>query len=58
MSDLFPHWHMQLERGKTYAERAADCRRLAKVCPGYLTESYLELAAEYEQLAKAEKSTA
>jgi len=46
---------MQLGRGRTYAERAEECRSLAKVCPDYLRESYLELAAEYEQLAKAEK---
>ena len=54
MSNAF-HWHMQLGRGRTYAERAEECRSLAKVCPDYLRESYLELAAEYEQLAKAEK---
>jgi hypothetical protein len=47
---------MQLERGRTYAERAEECRCLAKVCPEYLRENYLELAAEYEGLAKqAEK---
>ena len=51
MSDVF-HWHTQLERGKTYAERAEECRSLAKVCPAHLRETYLELAAGYEQLAK------
>jgi hypothetical protein len=50
MSDAF-HWHMQLPRSKTYAERAEECRCLAKVCPQHLRESYLEMAAEYEQLA-------
>jgi hypothetical protein len=55
MSNAF-HWYTQLERGKTYAERAEECRCLAKVCPEYLRENYLELAAEYEGLAKqAEK---
>jgi len=52
MLEVFLHWHTQLERGKTYAERAEECRSLAKVCPEYLRESYLELAAEYEQLAR------
>ena len=50
MSDAF-HWNTQLERGKTYAERAEECRSLAKVCPEHLRETYLELAAGYEQLA-------
>jgi hypothetical protein len=52
MSDLFS-WHVEFPTAETYAERAAECRRLAKICPEYLRESYLELAAEYEQLAKA-----
>ena len=46
------HWDMQLLRGKTYAERAEECRVLAEVCPEHLRQSYLELAAAYEQLAK------
>lgn len=58
MSDFFIHWHTQLERGRTYAERAEECRSLARVCPEYLRESYLDLAAEYEQLAKADKKSA
>ena len=43
---------MELLQGKTYAERAKECLRMAQVCPKYLKESYLEMAAEYEQLAK------
>jgi hypothetical protein len=50
------HWNMQRMQGKTYAERAKECRRVAKVCPEYLRESYLEMAAEYEQLAKQDAS--
>ena len=50
------HWNMQLLQGKTNAERAKECRRVAEVCPEHLRESYLEMAAEYERLAKeAEK---
>ena len=49
-------WNMQVLEGKTYARRAKECRRVAKFCPEYLRESYLEMAAEYEQLAtKAEE---
>ena len=54
MSETF-HWNMQLPRGGTYAERAMECRCLAQVCPDDLRESYLKLAAEYEQLAKANR---
>jgi hypothetical protein len=55
MSNLFLHGH--LPRAKRYAKRAEECRRLAKISPEPLRESYLELAAEYEELAKeAEKS--
>jgi hypothetical protein len=54
MSETF-HWNMQLPRGKTYAQRAEECRCLARVCPEDLRASYLELAATYEQLAKTEK---
>jgi hypothetical protein len=43
---------MQGLEGMTYAERAEECRRAAKVCPEKLRESYLEMAAEYERLAK------
>ena len=43
MSDAF-HWHTQLERGKTYASRAEECRVLARVCPEDLREGFLELA--------------
>jgi len=57
MSETF-HWNMQLLRGGTYAERAVECRCLAQVCPDDLRESYLELAATYEQLAKTEKKSA
>jgi hypothetical protein len=53
------HWNMQLPRGKTYAKRAEECRWLARVCPEHLKESYLEMAAVYEQLAEeAEKRSA
>ena len=45
-------WNMQVLQGKTYPDRAKECRRLAEVCPEYLKESYLEMAAEYEQLAR------
>jgi len=51
MSDVF-HWNMQLPRAKTYAGRAEECRQLAKLGPGRLRKSFLELAAEYDQLAK------
>jgi len=49
MSDLF-YWRIRLE--ETYAKRAEECRWLAEVCSEHLRESYLKLAAEYEQLAK------
>jgi hypothetical protein len=50
---------MEVLQGKTYAERARECLRVANVCPEYLKESYLEMAVEYEQLAKkaAEKAS-
>jgi len=51
MPEMF-HWNMQLLQGKTYAQQAKECRRVAKVCPKYLKESYIEMSAEYEQLAK------
>jgi hypothetical protein len=55
MPDAF-HWYLQLPTSKTYAGRADECRSLAKICPEHLRESYLELAAEYDQLAsEAEK---
>jgi len=50
MDDAF-HWHIELPRSKTYVARAEECRQLARVCPEELRENYLELAAEYEQLA-------
>jgi hypothetical protein len=50
MYDTF-HWHIQLPRSETYSARATECRQLARVCPKHLRESYLELAAEYDQLA-------
>jgi len=50
MPDAF-HWHLQLPTSKTYAGRAEECRWLAKICPEHLRVSYLELAAEYDQLA-------
>jgi hypothetical protein len=46
------HWNMEVLQGKTHAERAKECLRVANVCPQYLKESYLEMALEYEQLAK------
>jgi hypothetical protein len=53
------HWNLQVTRSKTYAGRAEECHWLATICPEHLKESYLELAAEYEQLAReAEKSAA
>jgi len=51
MFDVF-HWRVRLAREIAYAKRAEECRRLAEVCPEHLSESYLELAAQYEQLAK------
>jgi hypothetical protein len=58
MSDA-SHWNLQVTRSMTYAERAEECRLMAKVCPAHLREGFLELAAEYEQLAKLfEKSAA
>jgi hypothetical protein len=36
---------------KTNAGRALECRWLATICPEHLRESYLRLAAEYEQFA-------
>jgi len=51
MSDLF-HWRIRQAREKAYAKRAEECRELAKICPEHLRQGYLELAAEYEQLAK------
>jgi len=49
-----PEWRITptLPRAETYAERAKECRRLAELGPAHWTEHYLELAAEYEQLAK------
>jgi hypothetical protein len=41
--------HLQ---SKTNAGRALECRWLATICPEQLKDRYLELAAEYEQLAK------
>jgi hypothetical protein len=52
MSDAF-HWHMQLPRSKMYAGRAEECRWLPRSAPEHLRESYLELAPEYEQLARS-----
>jgi hypothetical protein len=49
---LFP-WHMHLPQSKTYAKRAEECRWLASVSPPEFRHTYLKLAAEYEQLAKA-----
>jgi len=46
------HWNMEVLQGKTYAERAKECLRMANVCPESLKESYLEMVVEYEQLAK------
>ena len=46
---------MEVLQGKTYAERAKECLRVAKVCPKYLKESYLEMAVGYEQLANETK---
>jgi len=51
MSELFNRRN-RLVRAKAYTKRAEECRELAKVCPEHLRQGYLELAAEYEQLAK------
>jgi len=51
MSDLFL-WRIRQAREKAYAKRAEECRRLAEVCPEHLRQGYLDLATEYEQLAK------
>ena len=48
MSDLFL-WRI---REKAYTKRAEECRQLAKICPEHLRQGYLDLAAEYEQLAE------
>jgi hypothetical protein len=50
MSEPF-HVHIQVLRSKNYAKRAQECRSLARICPEHLRESYLRLAAEYEQFA-------
>jgi hypothetical protein len=50
MSDAF-HWNVQLPLTKTSTGRPEECRWLATIGPKELRESYLELAAEYEQLA-------
>jgi hypothetical protein len=39
----------------TYLERAHECRELAKIGPERLRESYLRMAAYYEQLAQNER---
>src|SRR5262245_57201242 len=44
ISQLFPS-------ADTYAERANECRRIAQLSSPW-SQSYLELAAKYEQLAK------
>jgi hypothetical protein len=51
MCDAF-HWDLQLPTAETYSERAEECRMLAKFCPEHLRESYLQLAAAYDQLAR------
>jgi hypothetical protein len=51
MSDVF-HRHLQLLRGKPYADRAEECRGLAEICPAHWREDFLKLAARYEQLAR------
>ena len=51
MSDLFL-WRLRAAREMAYAKRAEECRRLAEVCPEHLRQGYLDLAAEYEQLAE------
>jgi hypothetical protein len=51
MSDLFC-WHIEFPTAETYARRSQECRRLAKLCPEHLKEGYVELAVEYERLAK------
>jgi len=49
-----PEWRIAptLPRAERYAGRAKECRRLAEIGPAHWTERYLELATEYEQLAK------
>jgi hypothetical protein len=50
-------WTILIPIGATYA-RGEECRWLASVCPQHFREQYLQLAAEYELLAEAEKSAA
>ena len=52
------HWNMEILQGKSFAQRAKECRRVAKVCPKHLRESYLEMAAEYEGLANQDEQQA
>jgi hypothetical protein len=42
----------ELPDTNTYLERADECRALAEIAPKHLRESYLRMAAYYEQLAK------
>jgi hypothetical protein len=56
MSDI-PHLHVDRPPPTTYARRAEECRWLASVSPPEFRESYLTLAARYEQLANATETT-
>jgi len=55
MSDVFS-LHVQPPQPRTYAKRAAECRRLANVSPQEFRQTYLKLATEYEQLAQSERT--
>jgi hypothetical protein len=58
MADMSGQRIVQLPTGTTYAKRAEECRWLASVWPQQFREDYLKLAAEYELLARVEKSAA
>jgi hypothetical protein len=53
---LFP-WHVHQPRPMTFARRALECRWLAAVSPLEFRETYLNLAVEYEKLAKEREET-
>ena len=58
MSDvLFSLKYAQPWQSKTFAKRAEECRWLAIVSPPEFRQTYLKLAAEYEQLVKGTEET-
>jgi hypothetical protein len=52
MSDALFSLYVQPPQSKTYVKRAEECRWLATISPPEFRQTYLKLAAEYEQLAK------